>query len=451
MPGRPPKTGVDPRTWLSAPVGSLGRRLVLATLMFCLLFTLATVAVRTWFAWDNNLKIMSSELLLIDQVFQGTLSRAVWEMDREALQTQLDSVAKAAPVGRVELVILRAGRPAEIMQRKRAEDDGRAPRMHRELLVEPYPGASEKVGELNIVGDQRLLWTRLWKEVASIVITQVIQSLALAGLIMGMFNRTVTVHVQRIAWHLGQLTPINLRDRLRLGRGVATQHDELSLLEMGVNNLQDKLATYIERRHQDELTLAASRDRLAELVEERTAELREANVRLEALSRHDFLTGLANRRFFDEIKQLEFQRAMRHRLALSVLMCDVDFFKRYNDTHGHAMGDECLRAVAATLRAVFSRSGELPARLGGEEFAVLLPGCTAEQAQQAAERLRAALAEQKLDHGDSSVSSYVTFSIGVAQLDLAHMLDFDALLKSADQALYQAKHQGRDRIVVWRV
>jgi diguanylate cyclase (GGDEF)-like protein len=449
MPGRPPKTGFDPRTVLTAPVGSLGRRLVRATLMFCLLFTLATVAVRTWFAWNNNLKAMGSELLLIDQVFQGTLSRAVWEMDRDALKTQLDSVVKAAPVGRVELMILRAGRTPEIMQRQRAAEDGRAPRMHRELVVEPYPGAREKVGELTIVGDQRLLWRRLWKEVASIIITQVIQSLALAGLIMGMFNRTVTVHVQRIAWHLGQLTPVNLRERLKLGRGMTTQDDELSLLEMGVNNLQDKLATYIERRHQDELALAASRDRLAELVEERTAELREANVRLEAIARHDALTGLANRRFFDEVKHIEFHRALRHRLPLAVLMCDVDFFKRYNDTHGHAMGDECLRAVAATLRAVFSRSGELPARLGGEEFAVLLPSCDAEQACQAAERLRTALAEQKLEHGNSAVSPYVTFSIGVAQLDLAHMLDFDSLLNSADQALYQAKHRGRDRIVVW--
>ncbi|WPP01899.1 GGDEF domain-containing protein [Pseudomonas sp. HR96] len=433
---------------LSTPVGSLGRRLVGATLMFCLLFTLATVAVRTWFAWDNNQGTMNSELQLIDQVFQGTLSRAVWEMDRDALQAQLDSIAKAAPVGHVELRILRAGRAPEVLERSRTEQDGNAPRLHRELTVEPYPGASELVGEFTIVGDQTLLWRRLWKEVASIVITQVIQSLALAGLIMGMFNRSVTVHVQHIAWHLGRLSPANLRERLSLGRTTASDNDELQLLEVGVNDLQDKLATYIERQHQDEVALAASRDRLAELVQERTAELLAANVRLQELSRHDSLTGLANRRYFDEMKTVEFQRATRHHQPLAVLMCDVDFFKKYNDAHGHAMGDDCLRTVAQILRKVFTRSGELPARLGGEEFAVLLPGADTEQARHAADRLRLALAEERLLHGASSVSPFVTLSIGVAQLDPDTMHDFDRLLQSADQALYRAKSQGRDRVVV---
>jgi len=430
---------------ISSPVGSLGRRLVLATLMFCVIFTLATVGVRTWFAWDSNMANMKSELALIDQVFQGTLSRAVWEMDRDALQTQLDSVAKAAPVGRVELRILRAGRTPEILERKRSED-GSAPALHRELRVEPYPGASEKVGELTIVGDESLLWQRLWKEVAIIIMTQVIQSLALAGLIMGMFNRSVTVHVQHIAHHLGQLTPANLRERLKLARKDG-HNDELNLLQVGVNDLQDKLATYIERQHQDELALAASRDRLAELVEERTAELRAANVRLDELSRHDPLTGLANRRHFDEVKRLEFQRAVRHQQPLAVLMCDVDFFKRYNDTYGHAAGDECLKAVARTLQSVFTRSGELAVRLGGEEFAVLLPGADSPQAQDAAQRLQRALAECRLQHDTSSVSAYVTISIGVAQLDPETMDDFDLLLKRADQALYRAKSQGRDCIV----
>jgi diguanylate cyclase (GGDEF)-like protein len=433
---------------MTSSVGSLGRRLVLGTLMFCLLFTLGTVAVRTWFAWDSNLNTMNSELLLIDQVFQGSLSRAVWEMDRDALQTQLDSVSKAPPVGRVQLTILRANRAPEVLERFRTGDDGTAPRLQRELVVEPYPGAREKVGEWRVVGDQGLLWQRLWKEVASIIITQVIQSLALAGLIMGMFNRSVTVHVRHIAWHLGQLTPENLRERLSLQRRASGENDELDLLKAGVNDLQDKLATYLERQHQDELALAASRDRLADEVEVRTAELREANVRLQALLRHDSLTGLANRRHFDEVKVLEFQRALRHQQPLSVLMCDVDYFKRYNDTYGHAAGDDCLRSVGTTLQQVFNRSAELPVRLGGEEFAVLLPGATAEQARQAAERLRQALAAQHLVHASSEVGPLVTLSIGVAQLDPGTMHDFDRLLQGADQALYQAKRQGRDRTVV---
>lgn len=209
-------------------------------------------------------------------------------MDSAALDTQLDSVASAAPIGRVELQIIRAGRAPEIIERKRAQQ----PTQHRALVVqhaltyEAYPGASEVVGELRLEGNEGLLRERLIDEVTEIIIAQVIQSLLLAGLIMWMFNRTVTLHVRRIARHLTGLTPDNLDQTLRLERSVR-RHDELSLLESGINSVQSKLSAYLERQHQDELALAAHRDRLAELVEERTAELRAANVLLEELSRSD--------------------------------------------------------------------------------------------------------------------------------------------------------------------
>jgi diguanylate cyclase (GGDEF)-like protein len=429
------------------PTGSLGRRLVLATLVFCLLFTLVTVAVRTWSAWSANLAAMTTELSLIDQVFQRTLSKAIWEMDREALQTQLDSVAQVAPVGRVTLGILRAGRAPEVMEHRRDGQTGSrlAPSLRRLLVYEPYPGARETVGELILAGDERLLWQRLWQEVTSIVITQIIQSLLLAGLIMWMFNRTVTVHVQRIARHLGQLSPTNLDQTLRLDRPVMHQ-DELSLLESGVNDLQGKLSAYLDRQSQNERDLAAHRDRLAEMVDARTVELRAANLLLEEQSRSDPLTGLANRRHFDELKEVEFRRALRLGQPLSVLMCDVDLFKDYNDTYGHATGDYCLQVVAEILTSVFARAGELVARIGGEEFAVLLPGTDGLQAREGAERLRQRLSERAVEHSSSSVAPHVTLSIGVAQFDPDTMDRFDLLLHRADQALYRAKRMGRNQI-----
>ena len=442
MPTAGPVLTPEPR-----PAGSLGRRLVLATLAFCLVFTLITVAIRTWSAWHANLAAMTDELSLIDQVFQRTLSKAIWEMDRESLQTQLDSVAQVAAVGRVELRILRAGRSAEVMERQRPyqRTSHLAPSLQRTLAYVPYEDADEKVGELTLEGDERVLWQRLSREVANIVVTQIIQSLLLAGLIMWMFNRSVTVHVQQIARHLEQLTPATLKRTLRLSRSV-TRKDELSLLESGVNDLQDKLSAYLERQKQDEQQLAARSDQLAELVEERTAELREANSRLEQLSRSDPLTGLANRRHFDELKEVEFRRAQRLGQPLSVLMCDVDFFKRYNDTYGHALGDHCLQEVAATLKSVFARAGELAARVGGEEFAVLLPGSDLISARKTAERLRQAIAKLDITHATSPVAAHVTLSIGVAQFDPDSMDRFDQLIQCADQALYRAKSQGRDRI-----
>jgi diguanylate cyclase (GGDEF)-like protein len=421
----------------------------LATLAFCLVFTLITVAVRTWSAWHSNLAAMTSELTLIDQVFQRTLAKALWEVDRESLQTQLDSVAQTAPVGRVELRILRAGRPAEILEKQRGSrsTSALAPALQHMLIYAPYPGASETVGELTLEGDEQLLWQRLQREVISIVITQVIQSLLLAGLIMWLFNRSITVHVQHISRHLNQLSPANLKQTLRLGRSIA-HHDELSLLEVGVNGLQDKLSTYLERQRQDEQDLAVHRDHLAELVDARTAELSMANRRLEELSRSDPLTGLANRRHFDELKDIEFRRALRLGHPLSVLMCDLDCFKLYNDTYGHALGDQCLQAVATTLNRVFARAGELVARIGGEEFAVLLPGADALAARTAAEWLRQELAELAIEHSSSPVAAYVTLSIGVAQFEPETMDHFDLLMLRADQALYRAKHLGRNRIAV---
>jgi diguanylate cyclase (GGDEF)-like protein len=129
-------------------------------------------------------------------------------------------------------------------------------------------------------------------------------------------------------------------------------------------------------------------------------------------------------------------------------MCDIDFFKLYNDTYGHAMGDQCLRDVALTMSALFSRSGELVARLGGEEFAVLLPGQNRDQALASAERLQELLSHQKLPHSASAVSPYVTLSIGIAELDVTTMERFDQLLQSADKALYRAKSLGRNRCVI---
>ncbi len=440
--------GSPPSLTPPAPrAGSLGRRLVIATLAFGIVFTMAAAALRTWQAWQANLASMTAELTLIDQVFQRTLSKAIWEMDRDALRTQLDSAAQVASVGRIELRVQQSGRAPEVLESRRPGQSvsSMTPTITRELTYEPYPGASEVVGQLTLVGDERVLRERLRGEVLDIVLTQLVQSLLLAGLVMWLFNSSVTVHVRYIARHLKELTPATLGHALKLDRQ-SRRGDELTLLETGVNDLQHKLSTYLERQKQDERDLAAHRDRLAELVDEQTTELRAANKRLEEQSRADPLTGLANRRHFDELKDIEFRRAQRLGQPLTVLMCDVDFFKRYNDAYGHAQGDRCLQLVAEALKDNFARAGEVVARIGGEEFAVLLPGIDAAQARIAAERLRRRMETQAIAHRDSAVSAIVTLSIGLAQFDPATMDHFDLLLHQADQALYRAKSQGRNQI-----
>ncbi len=441
----------------STPRDSLGGRLVLATLGFCLLFTVAVTAVRTWSAWQNNVAAMSAELKLIAQVYQRTLSKSIWDMDRESLHSHLDSLINVPSVGQVVVSVHSSNRPPEFFRRMREDWTAgpRAPTLQLELDYEPFPGASEVMGELSLFGDERILWSRLRTEVVAIIATQVAQSLLLASLIMLTFSKLVTVHVRRVAQHLGLLTPSNLDTPLVLARD-ATREDELSLLVSGVNQLQSNLRDYLDRQQRDEKELIEHRDNLAALVSERTKELESTNHRLEnanalldGLARTDPLTGLANRRHFDEIKAIEFRRAQRSGHALSLLVCDIDEFKRYNDAYGHAKGDQCLRAVAGAIQLSCARAGELAARIGGEEFAVVLPGTDTAHGMLLATQLLQAVAELGIAHRDSATAPHITVSIGLAQLDPDRVHSFDTLFEQADTALYLAKSRGRNQVAVF--
>ena len=609
---------------------SLGSRLVLVTLSFCFVFTVFTVAVRTYSAWHEAWSAMNADLKLLEQVYQPTLSKAIWEMDKDALHASIESTAQMAVVGHIALTIRSGDLASEVIERSTRgwQASTLAPTRQLDLTYAPFPGDSEQVGSLTLAGDERVLWTRLRGEVTNIVATQLLQSLLLAGLIMLMFSRTVTLHVQHIARHLGQLTPDKMAQALQLARN-PKHRDELTLLETGVNQLQNKLADHLAQLHHYEEELGAHRDHLADLVQERTAELeslaeaqqlvlslsnrlihashesfdtsqrecllevaqrlgadqalwlvptasepafrvfiewrsdhnintalserslggltqvpqrladeevlffgnqselqlcltpqesaiftlqpvgasalallqsdgdnygmlfigkplgqgewlaqdralvamtsqlllhsvrhqaqlmnilstqealRAANDKLEVMSRHDALTGLFNRRHFDEVKEVEFQRALRADQPLSLLICDVDHFKAFNDHYGHAHGDLCLRDVAHAMQSVITRTGDVLARIGGEEFIVLMPNTSEVDARRVAERVRAAVSGLHLAHAASTVGPHVTISIGLAQLPMRDMAHFDALFEAADQALYRAKEKGRDRV-----
>ncbi|HET7842720.1 MAG TPA: diguanylate cyclase, partial [Xanthomonadales bacterium] len=176
---------------------------------------------------------------------------------------------------------------------------------------------------------------------------------------------------------------------------------------------------------------------------ETTDQLAAANARLEQLAITDGLTGLANRRRFDDVLAQEWARARRTGQPLALLMIDVDHFKKFNDAYGHPEGDECLRAVAGALRGATRRT-DTPARYGGEEFAVVCPDTNAEQAFVLARHVLAAVHALRLAHAASPVAPHVTVSIGIATSGTA-CPDPEALLAAADAALYEAKRGGRDR------
>ncbi|MFH1911228.1 MAG: diguanylate cyclase [Pseudomonadota bacterium] len=168
---------------------------------------------------------------------------------------------------------------------------------------------------------------------------------------------------------------------------------------------------------------------------------------LNRLSRHDGLTGIANRRHFDEFYQQEWKRALREETPLSLLLCDLDFFKNYNDTYGHQAGDDCLRAVAGVLQKGLRRPGDLTARYGGEEFIVVLPGTLREGALAVAESLRKAVEALAIPHSASATAPVVTICLGVSITVPGPGESPADLLAAADRALYRAKEEGRNRVV----
>jgi diguanylate cyclase (GGDEF)-like protein len=179
------------------------------------------------------------------------------------------------------------------------------------------------------------------------------------------------------------------------------------------------------------------------MVQERTNELRTAKQELEMLTRIDSLTGLYNRRYFEEYLQQEWKRALRERTALSIMMIDIDHFKYFNDHYGHLIGDDCLKTIAQALLKSAQRSSDIVARYGGEEFIMILPNTS--EPLPIAEKCRATVARLAIPHQHSPPPQIVTVSIGASSMVPKTGTDATELIHKADMALYRAKQQGRNR------
>ncbi len=247
-------------------------------------------------------------------------------------------------------------------------------------------------------------------------------------------------------------------DRLR-NENQNLQNALLASLERGVSlqeqvdRLDDRLTTELRERHTAE-------EKLQSLIQTITREKGDLEILVQILidqgddsaqegekARIDGLTQIANRRRFDEYLFQEWRRHIRMQQPLSLLICDVDHFKLYNDGQGHQAGDECLKSVAKAINRCY-RVGDLVARYGGEEFAMVLPQTNRAGAVQVAERVRASVAAAALPHPSSPVCNRVTVSIGVASITPPPQASSDprALIQQADQHLYLAKKLGRNRV-----
>ncbi|WP_443115865.1 sensor domain-containing diguanylate cyclase [Herbaspirillum seropedicae] len=251
---------------------------------------------------------------------------------------------------------------------------------------------------------------------------------AVSLLLSALISRSISVPLQRLVAAMKEAGSGDTTVRVE-------QHgnDEIAVLSRKFNEMAGKLQQ--------------NREVLEEQVRLRTRELERANRKLEALSATDGLTGVANRRRFDEALANEMRRAVRSGQSLALLMLDVDYFKKYNDRYGHLAGDECLRIVARVLQKTSRRATDLVARYGGEEFSVIIAECDTTQALQQAENICQAIFELKLPHADSPFG-YISASIGVAVLLPDEHTAPEQMVRIADQALYHAKYQGRNRVVL---
>jgi two-component system chemotaxis family response regulator WspR len=219
----------------------------------------------------------------------------------------------------------------------------------------------------------------------------------------------------------------------------------------GANDYLVKLPDKIEliariRAHSNSYLTQQQRDEAFKSLHETQKQLEQSNSELRRLSSLDGLTGIANRRRFDEYLEAEWRRCAREGLEMGLVLIDIDYFKFYNDNYGHQQGDDCLKQVAWALNGAMRRPGDLMARYGGEEFVVVLPKTDVQGAMIVAERLRCAIETLNLEHSFSKCCDHVTISLGVASFKAQGDLPAAELIGAADKALYAAKAGGRNRV-----
>jgi diguanylate cyclase (GGDEF)-like protein len=207
---------------------------------------------------------------------------------------------------------------------------------------------------------------------------------------------------------------------------------------------------YITKPFQDLEVLARVRvhlqlQLLSKKIIQQNQELEKANRQLRYLVNFDGLTQVANRRYFDQYLQQEWSRLQREQQPLSLILCDIDYFKNYNDYYGHQAGDDCLHKVAQALKNTIKRASDLVCRYGGEEFVVILPNTDLAGAIKVSQLIQGAIKELQLLHPHSSVSEKITLSLGIRCEIPNPESSVKSLINAADHALYQAKKLGRDR------
>lgn len=405
--------------------------------------TIIQMGVEYYSAKEN----LAKELNAYRNIFSLDLSSALWNFDREAI-TRISRGILEIPI--IDGVIIADTRDNEvILSAGIIQDQIHAFPLDAQRYKFPilylFQDKSIPVGTLILHSNPVLILKRLKASFTTLIINSLIKSLALFIIFLWVGRIILTRPLSILTSSMDTLNfedmeecpPIDIK---------TSERNEFKLIEESFNRMVKRLISGINRRIQLQTALQRSNDQLERRIAERTRELSEKNRLLKHLSLTDPLTSAANRRHFDDTLNREYKRLDRGTTHLSLIFCDIDYFKTFNDLFGHQAGDECLKQVVRQLQAVVKRGNDCVARYGGEEFAIILPETPKQAAMELAERIRQAVEALGIPHEKPKGSpQVVTLSLGVACTDGQNGYD-TALTAQADKALYQAKAKGRNRV-----
>ncbi len=387
----------------------------------------------------------------------NTLGGALWNMDDEDLGFLAQGMLELPEVygvvirdGQTKATIIKvgwiqgAGGKTEFVSPSRKQANGSSLYWYSKLFHLEFPVryahelGTEELGTVTIYSSSQVVLERVWGRIALIMAGAFIKTLA-TWFVFLYFNRRILS--EPLSAFVRAVEGVDLEHAKDSSIRLEMPGDnELTDLRDSFNSMLARLQEETEAKDQYAQNLEELKEELEKRVQERTRQLEEKNLKLELLSKTDQLTGLYNRRHLEEVLRYEIKRCERYNHALSLILLDLDYFKRVNDTYGHDVGDRVLSDVAATLRR-HTRQSDVIGRWGGEEFLILAIETSKEFANSLAENLRNEL--QKNKHNQAGC---VAGSFGVAEYQPGD--DVIALIKRADMALYAAKAKGRNRVEI---
>lgn len=424
----------------------LSSRIIFATGVVSIVGVTLACVVQLRLEYQNDRAELKADLEEIQQRIVPSLQSSLWQVDMERVRILLEGVRSIPGVRYVRLDT----KEGDLVELGRPLPD---PTIDRRYPLHVDVRQAEAIGQLQVQADDAVILDNLQVQAAGMLLNAGGIIVFVALLLLLLVRTWITRHLVDLADYAGRLGVDTLDAPLILSKRVrADRPDEIDQVATAINGMRTTLAEYVEERRRVELELKQHKEGLEKLVERRTCELAAKNQQLEEqneeirrLAGTDSLTGALTRRRFFELVEREISRIARKKEPISLLMIDIDHFKKVNDAFGHQGGDEALRRASAICLSKL-RAVDLLARFGGEEFVACLPGVSKAGAFVIAERLREELALTKMQLVDGR-SLNITASIGVSEL-APGSADVPEALARADCALYQAKRAGRNRVSI---